>query len=65
MVHDELRRASAHVLVDDVESPSLSDADAHHVFRVLRVRDGETVTVTDGAGNWRVCAAIPLFTRPE
>lgn len=58
MTTPELRRASAHVLVDDVELPALSDAESHHVFRVLRVRDGETVTVTDGAGRWRTCAAL-------
>lgn len=52
-----LRGAAAHVLVDDVAHPSLDDATAHHVFRVLRTGDGEIVTVTDGAGHWRVCRA--------
>jgi 16S rRNA (uracil1498-N3)-methyltransferase len=45
------------VLVEDVSTPELSDADAHHVFRVLRVEAGESVTVTDGAGRWRRCLA--------
>mgnify|MGYP003117373446 CR=1 FL=1 len=45
------------MLVDDVDTPVLADDDAHHVFRVLRVKPGETVTVTDGAGRWRVCRA--------
>jgi 16S rRNA (uracil1498-N3)-methyltransferase len=54
---DVLRAAGAHVLVDDVDTPTLSDADAHHMFRVLRVRPGETVTATDGAGRWRTCRA--------
>jgi 16S rRNA (uracil1498-N3)-methyltransferase len=50
-----LRRSTAHLLVPDVETPQL-DADAlHHVSRVLRLRRGETVTVTDGAGRWRCC----------
>ena len=31
------------------------DATAHHLRRVLRLRDGELVTVTDGAGRWRPC----------
>lgn len=57
MISDELRRASAHVLVDDVGAPALSEHDEHHVFRVLRVRDGDTVTVTDGRGCWRICEA--------
>ena len=30
--------------------PSLDDAAAHHLGRVLRLRDGAVVTVTDGAG---------------
>ena len=35
----------------------LDDATAHHLFRVLRVRDGEPVTVTDGRGRWRRAAS--------
>ena len=50
-----LRRSAVHLLVPDVEAPQL-DADAlHHVSRVLRLRRGEPVTVTDGAGRWRCC----------
>ena len=52
-----LRRAAAHVVVDDVATPVLDDASAHHVFRVLRVADGEIVSVTDGRGSWRLCRA--------
>ncbi len=50
-----LRRATAHVLVDDVAVPVPDEAAWHHLHRVLRVRDGELVTVTDGAGRWRPC----------
>ena len=53
-----LRSSSAHVVVDDVEFVELDDDAVHHVFRVLRVRDGEIVTVTDGFGGWRVCRAV-------
>lgn len=59
--HDRLavlRRAAAHVLVDDVDTPLLPEPAAHHVFRVLRVAPGETVTVTDGVGRWRACRAL-------
>lgn len=52
---DVLRRAAAHVVVDDVASPVLDDPSRHHLLRVLRLRDGEVVTVTDGRGAWRVC----------
>lgn len=49
------RRAAAHVFVGEIESIVLESADQHHVERVLRVRAGETVTVSDGRGSWRVC----------
>jgi 16S rRNA (uracil1498-N3)-methyltransferase len=59
-----LRRATAHVLVDDVAAPAVDDATAHHVFRVLRVRDGDSVTVTDGQGRWRACRASASGLEP-
>jgi len=62
---DVLRRAAAHVLVDDVDAPSLSDDATHHLFRVLRVRDGDLVTVTDGAGRWRECRAVGDLIEPS
>jgi 16S rRNA (uracil1498-N3)-methyltransferase len=54
---DTLRRSSAHALVVDIDSPSLDEASEHHLFRVLRVREGDSVTVTDGEGSWRSCDA--------
>jgi 16S rRNA (uracil1498-N3)-methyltransferase len=45
----------AHAFVDDPEAPELSAEDRHHLERVLRVRPGEEVTVSDGAGRWRRC----------
>ena len=39
--------------VADVSAPILDDADAHHAARVLRLRDGEVLSVGDGAGHWR------------
>ncbi|HSJ91850.1 MAG TPA: RsmE family RNA methyltransferase [Ilumatobacter sp.] len=55
---ESLRRSAAHVVVDDVTSPILSDGDAHHLFRVLRVAEGDVVSVTDGRGAWRLCRAV-------
>lgn len=55
-----LRRAAVgHVFVDvldaEVGAPfALADDDAHHLFRVLRARDGDIITVSDGAGRWRL-----------
>ena len=54
-VQRELREAAAHVFVPDLEAPELSPEDRHHLERVLRLRAGEDVTVSDGAGKWRVC----------
>lgn len=62
---DARRRAAAHALIADVDAPALGDATAHHLFRVLRVADGAAVTVTDGAGRWRVCRATAGALAPD
>jgi 16S rRNA (uracil1498-N3)-methyltransferase len=54
-VNDELRRSAAHVFVTDIQNPSLDDDDAHHLARVLRLRAGQRVSVSDGRGAWRIC----------
>lgn len=55
---DSLRTTSAHVIVDPAvlgRDELLLDSDTeHHLRRVLRLRDGETVSVTDGAGRWQI-----------
>ena len=55
---ESLRRAAAHVVVDDVEAPVPDDDAAHHLFRVVRIADGQAVSVTDGRGGWRLCRAV-------
>ena len=52
---DALRHSSAHVFVDDVTSPLMSPEDAHHLEKVLRLRNGETVTCSNGRSAWREC----------
>ena len=47
--------AAAHVFVRDLDAPTLDDYDLHHLARVLRLRAGEVVTASDGAGRWRPC----------
>jgi 16S rRNA (uracil1498-N3)-methyltransferase len=37
----------------DVEAPVLDDYDRHHLERVVRVRRGDAVVVSDGRGRWR------------
>lgn len=51
-----LERAAtfAHLLVADVERPELDKLDDAHLVKVLRVRDGAPLSVTDGAGRWRL-----------
>lgn len=41
------------VFVDDIHVPALADHDRHHLERVLRVRVGDDLVVSDGAGSWR------------
>ncbi len=42
-----------HVFVESLEAPVLLDDDEHHLRRVLRVRDGDVITLSDGDGRWR------------
>jgi 16S rRNA (uracil1498-N3)-methyltransferase len=56
-VNPALRSSAAHLFVPSVDAPDPSQDDVHHLFRVLRLRDGEVVTVSDGAGGWRSTVA--------
>ncbi len=57
-----LRSTRAHVLVESgvltagIASVTIDDDTEHHLRRVLRLRDGEAVSVTDGAGHWCLAA---------
>jgi 16S rRNA (uracil1498-N3)-methyltransferase len=53
-VNPALRHSAAHVFVASIDAPELDELDAHHLLRVLRLRDGETVSVSDGRGAWRL-----------
>ena len=55
---DVLRRSAGHVVVDTVGQDGddvvvIDDDVEYHLRRVLRLRPGEPVTVTDLAGRWR------------
>lgn len=54
---EDRRRASAHVVVDavglDATIVLVDDDTEQHLRRVLRLRDGASVTATDGVGSWR------------
>lgn len=50
-----LRSSAAHLFVESLTPgvpPAVADADVHHLFRVLRLRNGEVVTLCDGRGGW-------------
>ena len=57
----KLRAAATLVFVEDLDSLSLCEDDAHHLGEVLRLRPGEAVAAGDGAGSWRICS----FTGPK
>ncbi len=50
-----LRNSAAHVFVDSLDSPALSEVDAHHLLHVLRLKSRDAVTISDGRGRWRTC----------
>jgi 16S rRNA (uracil1498-N3)-methyltransferase len=45
-----------HVFVQDLQAPEFSNKDHHHLGRVLRLRKGDPLTISDGARRW--CQAI-------
>ena len=42
-----------HVFVANLENPLLEDKDQHHFERVLRLRPGSPITISDSTGRWR------------
>jgi 16S rRNA (uracil1498-N3)-methyltransferase len=48
--------ATAQILVEHIDEPVVASSDLHHLTKVLRVRNGESVIATDGRGAWRACA---------
>ena len=49
---ETLRRSAAHVFVQSLEIPNLSNDDQHHLLKVLRVKSTDQITVSDGVGSW-------------
>jgi len=47
--------AAAQVFVTDLDELEVTPGDEHHLGHVLRLRPGESVVASDGAGRWRVC----------
>jgi 16S rRNA (uracil1498-N3)-methyltransferase len=53
--------AVAHAFVSTLDKPVLTPEDRHHLERVLRLRRGDLVTVSDGLGGWRPCTFGPVL----
>jgi len=53
--------AAAHVFVSDLETPVLAAEDRHHLERVLRLRRGAVLSVSDGSGAWRMARLGPVL----
>ena len=49
-----LRGSAAHVFVESLDAPVLRDDDEHHLRRVLRIRQTDSISVSDGVGGWLV-----------
>ena len=49
---ETLRQSAAHVFVQSLDAPSLSDDDQHHLLKVLRVKSADQITVSNGLGAW-------------
>ncbi len=54
-----LTAAAAMVFVEDLASPAVTAGDARHLLDVLRLRPGEPVVASDGAGRWVPCRLAP------
>ncbi len=52
-MNETLRRAAALIYVEDLEAPQPSADQEHHLLNVLRLRPGERIVASDGAGTWR------------
>jgi 16S rRNA (uracil1498-N3)-methyltransferase len=49
---DIRQQPGPHVFVASLETPVLDEADRHHLAKSLRLRDGDPLTLSDGAGSW-------------
>ena len=48
-----------HVYVTSLETLEIGEEDRSHLDRSLRLRSGDALTVSDGAGSWRACRFGP------
>jgi len=58
-VNDALRRSAAHVFVDQLDGGHLEPDDVHHLVKVLRIRESDVISVSDGRGSWATATLRP------
>ena len=58
-MNDALRRSAAHVFVDQLDGGHLESDDAHHLVKVLRIRESDVISVSDGRGSWATATLRP------
>ena len=58
-MNDALRRSAAHVFVDQLDGGHLEPDDAHHLGKVLRIRESDVISVSDGRGSWATATLRP------
>jgi 16S rRNA (uracil1498-N3)-methyltransferase len=57
--------ALAQIRCTDLSTLEITDADRHHLFRVLRAREGEEVVLTDGLGGYRFTRTLQGDLEPS
>lgn len=53
-----------HIVLEDLDSPALEEAEMHHLQTVRRLRSGSHLTATDGRGSWSIFRFDKLFLTP-
>ena len=47
-----------HIVLEDLDSPTLEEAEMHHLQTVRRLRSGSHLTATDGRGSWSIFRSV-------
>ena len=58
-MNEALRRSAAHVFVDHLDGGHLEPDDVHHLVKVLRIRESDVISVSDGRGSWATATLRP------
>lgn len=58
-MNEALRRSAAHVFVDHLDGGHLEPDDVHHLVKVVRIRESDVISVSDGRGSWATATLRP------